>query len=110
MAKAWQMRAGLVAGRGEVKTLSFLIHGFMDAGALERERIDACIFKTITAEGPVSMCMHNAKRDSFILQPIRLYLPQGERLWQPLGEVPQQRGLKHAKGRTRQDLAKQRAH
>lgn len=93
--KAWQMRAGLAAGRGEVKTLSFLIHGFMDAGALERERIDACVFKTMTAEGPVSMCLHNAKRDSFILQ--------------PLGEAPQRYGLKHAKGRARQNLLKQRA-
>lgn len=93
--KAWQMRAGLAAARGEVKTLSFLIHGFMDAGALERERIDACVFKTMTAEGPVSMCLHNAKRDSFILQ--------------PLGEAPQRYGLKHAKGRARQNLLKQRA-
>ena len=107
--KAWQMKAGLAAGRGEVNTLSFLIHGFMDAGALERERIDACVFKTMTAEGPVSMCLHNAKRDSFILQPIRVYTSHGERLWQPLGEAPQRYGLKHAKGRARQDLIKQRA-
>lgn len=71
------------------------IHGFMDAGALERERIDACVFKTMTAEGPMSMCLHNAKRDSFILQ--------------PLGEAPQRYGLKHAKGRARQNLLKQRA-
>lgn len=108
--KAWRMRAGLASGRGEVNTLSFLIHGFMDAGALERERIDACIFKTMTSEGPVSMCTHNAKRDSYILQPIRMQTPQGERLWQPLGDAPQGRGLKHAKGRTRRDLLELRAH
>ena len=106
--KAWQMRAGLAAGRGKVNTLSFLIHGFMDAGALERERIDACVFKTMTADGPVSMCLHNAKRDRFILQPIRLQMPQGTRLWQPLGEAPQRSGLKHAKGRTRQGIMQQR--
>jgi hypothetical protein len=107
--KAWQMKAGLAAGRGRIETLSFLIHGFMDAGALDRERIDACIFKTMTAEGPVAMCLHNAKRDSFILQPIRVHMPQGARLWQPLGEAPQRTGLKHAKGRARQNLIKQRA-
>ena len=108
-AKAWQMRAGLAAGRGRIKTLSFLIHGFMDAGALERERIDACVFKTMTAEGPVSMCLHNAKRDSFILQPVRVWTPQGARLWQPLGEAPRRHGLKHVKGRARRDLIKQGA-
>jgi hypothetical protein len=107
--KAWQMRAGLAAGRGRVETLSFLVHGFMDAGALDGERIDACIFKTMTAEGPVAMCLHNAKRDSYILQPIRVHTPQGARLWQPLGEAPQRYGLKHAKGRARQDLIKQRS-
>ena len=106
--KAWQMRAGLATGRGRIKTLSFLVHGFMDAGALDRERIDACVFTTMTAEGPVSMCLHNAKRDSFILQPIRVQTPQGARLWQPLGEAPQRTGLKRAKGRVRQDLIKQR--
>ena len=81
----------------------------MDARALERDRIDACVFMTMTRDGPVSMCMHNARRDSFILQPIRVQTPQGARLWQPLGEAPQRYGLKHVKGRARQDLIKQRA-
>jgi hypothetical protein len=107
--KAWQMRAGLAAGRGRVRTLSFLIHGFMDAANLERERIDACVFKVMTAEGPVSMCLLNAQRDSFILQPIRLQTPQGERLWQPLGEARGRQGPKHAKGRRRQSLLQRRA-
>lgn len=100
--KAWQMRAGLAAGRGRVRTLSFLIHGFMDAHTLDRERIDACVFKVMTAQGPVSMCLHNAQRDRFILQPIRMQTLQGERVWQPLGEAP-----RHAKGRAR--LVTQRA-
>jgi hypothetical protein len=107
--KAWQMRTGLAVGCGRVETLSFLVHGFMDAGALDHERIDACVFKTMTAEGPVSMCLHNAKRDSFILQPIRVQTPQGVRLWQPLGEAAQRTGLKRAKGRARQEFFKQRA-
>lgn len=90
-AKAWQMRAGLVAGRGRINTLSFVIHGFMDAHALERERIEACVFKTMTRDGPVSMCLHNAKRDSFILPPLA-----------PIS-------LKHAKGRARARLLRQAA-
>jgi len=82
--KAWSMRADLVAARGRVRTLSFMVHGFMDAGGLERERIDACAFKTMTREGPVSMCLHNAKRDSYILQPIRIPTWAGDRYWNPL--------------------------
>jgi len=106
--KAWQMKAGLVAGRGRIRTLSFLIHGFMDASALESERIDACVFKTMTAQGPVSMCLHNAKRDSFILQPIRLSTSDGEHLWQPLGDALHS-GLKHVKGQARQKLLQRSA-
>ena len=90
-AKAWRMRAGLLAARGRINTLSFVIHGFMDARALERERIEACVFKAMTADGPVSMCLHNAKRDSFIQA--------------PLAPVD----LKHAKGRTRERLLRQEA-
>ena len=82
--KAWRMRNDLLAARGRIRTLSFFVHGFMDAGALERERIDACAFKTMTRDGPVSMCMHNAKRDSFILQPIVMHTSEGRRYWQPL--------------------------
>lgn len=120
-AKMWQMKADLAAARGRVHTLSFLIHGFMDAGALERERIDACVFKTMTQDGPVSMCLHNARRDSFILQPVRVHTWAGERYWQPLSgalsakpgttstPTPVRVGLKHAKGRVRQTLFLKRA-
>lgn len=116
-AKTWEMKADLVAAHGRVRTLSFLVHGFMDANALERERIDACVFKTMTQDGPVSMCLHNAKRDRFILQPVRLYGAPGRRFWQPLSgalsENPDttstitRAGIdrKHAKGRVRQTLA-----
>ena len=120
-AKAWQMKANLAAARGRVHTLSFLVHGFMDAGALERERIDACVFKTMTQEGPVSMCLHNARRDSFILQPVRVPTWAGDRYWQPLSgalsakpgvsstPIPAQAGPTHAKGRVRQTLSLKRA-
>lgn len=119
--KMWQMKADLFAARGRIRTLSFLIHGFMDARALQKERIDACVFKTMTQDGPVSMCLHNARRDSVILQPVRLHTRTGEHYWQPLsgtctvepGMTPAstlaQIGPKHAKGRVRQMLAYKRA-
>ena len=78
---AWQARADLWAAGGRVNKLSFVIHDFMDACRLERERIDACAFMAMTQGGPISMCLHNAKRDAFILAPIRL---GGRRFWDPI--------------------------
>jgi molybdenum cofactor biosynthesis enzyme MoaA len=86
--KAWQARADLWAARGRVNKLSFIIHNFMDACRLERARVDACAFMAMTQRGPISMCLHNAKRDAFILAPIRLSGSEGERFWDPVsGEV-----------------------
>ena len=85
--KIWKMKGDLLRSRGRVHTLSVVIHNFMDAGGLERERVDACVFKTMTAEGPLSMCLHNAKRDSFILRPIRMHRSGGEVFWNPLSGV-----------------------
>jgi len=119
--KVWRMREELVAARGRVNTISFLIHNFMHSGALERDRINACVFKVMTADGPVSMCMHNAKRDHFILQPISVRTPDGRKYWQPLtgkmrlnpdvaGDVkPEQHGLKRLKGLARQRLLARRS-
>jgi molybdenum cofactor biosynthesis enzyme MoaA len=105
--KLWHARGDLIRARGRVDKLSFFIHNFMDACSLEKERIDACIFTTATSEGPISMCLHNAKRDSFVLQPVRL--SEGNRFWNPLsnaitpqpGPIPQTIELyrKAAKGR-----------
>jgi len=81
--KTWAMRRQLLSARGRAHTLSFFVHGFMDASALERERIDACVFKVMTGDGPLSMCLHNARRDAFILQPVRVHRPEGVRFWQP---------------------------
>lgn len=115
--KAWAMRGSLVAARGKVRTISFVIHNFMDSCALERERIEACVFKVMTAEGPVSMCMHNAKRDSLILRPIRIHAPDGDKYWQPLtgqttpdrsAPVPVQLGVKCLKGQARERLLARR--
>ena len=77
---AMRMRGDLVRSRGSVHKMSFMIHNFMDACRLERERIDACIFHTATAEGTVSMCLHNARRDELTLAPIRM----GDGYWDPL--------------------------
>jgi molybdenum cofactor biosynthesis enzyme MoaA len=89
--KAWQARADLWATRGRVNKLSFVIHNFMNVCHLEPDRINACTFMAMTQQGPISMCLHNAKRNAFILAPIQLNGPDGERLWNPLsGEVTEQ--------------------
>ncbi|MFJ4290640.1 radical SAM protein [Cupriavidus sp. NPDC089707] len=82
--KAWAMRDDLIRSRGHVHTLSFVIHNFMDATRLEADRIEACAFKVITADGPMSMCLHNARRDAFILRPIRFYRAASPLFWDPL--------------------------
>jgi 7,8-dihydro-6-hydroxymethylpterin dimethyltransferase len=80
----WRARKDLIVARGKIHKLSLFVHNFMDACQLERDRVESCIFMTITADGPISMCMHNAKRDAFILQPVKFYR-QGElRNWNPL--------------------------
>jgi molybdenum cofactor biosynthesis enzyme MoaA len=82
--KIWRGRADLVRARGRVDKLSFLIHDFMDACQLENERIDACVFTAATNAGPISMCLHNAKRDLFILDPVKLDTGESVGFWNPL--------------------------
>ena len=90
--KLWRARYDLFAARGRVNKLSFFIHNFMDACALEKQRIDACRFMVATQAGPISMCLHNAKRDEFILAPLRIGDPSHERIWNPLtGEATSER-------------------
>lgn len=79
--KTLALRRGLIAG-ARPHLITFYIHNFMHAHALERERCKACVFMAITRDGPVSMCVHNAKRDSYILQPVR---QSDGTLWHPLG-------------------------
>jgi pyruvate-formate lyase-activating enzyme len=82
--KLWKMRRDLVASRGRVHKLSFFVQNFMDATALEPERIHACSFMVMTGNGPISMCAHNARRDEFILKPVALTTDAGPAIWNPL--------------------------
>lgn len=102
----WHLRHDLLVGHGHVHRLGFFIHEFMDACHLQRDRVDACAFMVATADGPVSMCLHNAKRDSFILKPIRLRAGSEGELWDPLtGDASTPRHHIPLKGRTRQNQA-----
>ena len=113
--KVWRAKGDLLQAHGRVHKLSFFIHNFMDACNLEQDRTDACIFTAATGDGPISMCLHNAKRDVFILSPVRLGGAQGDRFWNPLsGEVSARParlhpvldvGRKKAKGRLKRALA-----
>lgn len=78
---AWRMRRDLLAARGRVHKLTLFTHSFMDANALDAERVDACVFMAITQDGPLSMCAYNAQRDAYLLRP----LPMADgSTWQPL--------------------------
>ena len=73
----WRARKGL-------KKLTFVIHNFMDAGALVPERVASCTFMVATDGGFVSMCAHNAAREAFIKKPLRVETETGTRVWDPL--------------------------
>ncbi|MFT7234956.1 MAG: putative radical SAM superfamily Fe-S cluster-containing enzyme [Methylophagaceae bacterium] len=72
-----QMGRHLFLGGGKIHKLSFFMQNFMDANELVQERIEACSFMVMTADGPVSMCEHNAKRDDFILKPLTVERQDG---------------------------------
>jgi 7,8-dihydro-6-hydroxymethylpterin dimethyltransferase len=118
--KLWQLRRGLISSRGRVHKLSFHVHHFMDADRLERSRCESCVFMTMTRNGPVSMCVHNAKRDVFILESVSLRVADGRAFWDPLqGRIvakpdpsppdPSTYPLKRLKGRARARMLAQRA-
>ncbi len=77
----WRMKRDLPRAVRGVNKISFFIHNFMDASALEQERLDTCVFMAATQHGPMPMCEYNAMRDQIMLQPITL--ANGE-TWQPL--------------------------
>ncbi len=81
--KLWSARRGLLR-RERIGKITFFVHNFMDAGDLDPERVRNCSFMVMTEEGPVSMCEHNARRDAYILKPIRLPTASGAAAWNPL--------------------------
>lgn len=88
--KLWAARADLLRARGRVDKLTFVLHNFMDERKLEHDRLEACVFMVATGEGPLSMCLHNAKRDDYLWQPIQLHIGKG------------QSAAKYLRGRARQ--------
>jgi pyruvate-formate lyase-activating enzyme len=93
ISKLWRAKRDLMAARGRVNKLSFLVHNFMDACRLENDRITACTFMAATAAAPISMCLHNARRDSFILAPMER---SNGRFWDPAsGSETDQPAAKH---------------
>lgn len=82
--KAWSMRRDLWAASGRAHRLSFYVHAFMDASCLDCNRVAACIFMVATGDGPISMCLHNAKRDAFILPPTQIEREGRIVWWDPL--------------------------
>jgi hypothetical protein len=67
----------------------------------------------MTRDGPISMCVHNAKRDLFILQPVTVRPGHRAEPWHSLGtaELPQAAShpLKRLKGRTRRQVLEDRS-
>ncbi len=118
----WRMKWDLLKSGFKVNKLSFFIHNFMDACKLEEERLEGCVFMVATKDGPLSMCMHNAKRDEYILAPVKMKSIEGEKVWNPLtgtldpipaGTIfeldPTTLPMKNAKGRVKQVLKEQKA-
>ena len=65
----------------------------MDKDQLVQDRIDACSFMVMTADGPVSMCKHNASRDDYILKPVKIFRADGSNyIFEPIKSktVPRQ--------------------
>lgn len=106
---AWRVKGDLLRARLRVRKLSILIHNFMDARHLDRERLDACVFMAATPEGPMPMCEFNARRSEILNRP--LPLADGS-LWQPRRAATNVREfpLRFVKGRGRPDAAPQTRH
>lgn len=102
--KAWALKAGLLRSGAKLHKLTFYIHNFMDAQQLDEERCATCIFMTMTRDGPISMCVHNAKRDSFLTQSIETQTGA----WQPLQKQSAKQPLKRLKGRRRAEFLAKR--
>jgi 7,8-dihydro-6-hydroxymethylpterin dimethyltransferase len=81
----WRAKLDLPRAVNGVNKISFFIHNFMDASALEQERLDTCVFMAATQHGPMPMCEYNAMRDQIMLQPIAM---EDGGVWNPLRSHP----------------------
>lgn len=110
---AWENRRHVARLPLRVGKLSFFVHNFMDASALDRERCDACSFMVMTPDGPLSMCVHNAKRDDYLLVPARVERGEKVLFFNPVtgrleDKIPQQLAVslnrKNARGSAKYGL------
>ena len=88
---AWKAKRDLLAARARVGKLSFFVHNFMDACHLDADRVAACSFMVMTPEGPLSMCLHNAKRDDYLLVPAAVQKESRVMFWNPATGALQER-------------------
>ncbi|MDZ7265990.1 MAG: TIGR04283 family arsenosugar biosynthesis glycosyltransferase [candidate division KSB1 bacterium] len=81
---AWRMKGDLLRSGLRVHKLSFFVHNFMHAQALDPERIANCSFMVMTVNGPMSMCLHNANRDAYITAPFVIRQNGQEQVFNPV--------------------------
>ena len=92
LARKLRVCAGpLVRGRCQPRKLMFFLQNFQDRDALDPERIELCSFHVMTQHGPISMCLHNASRDDYIL-------PENQPGVYPAGTQPVRGVAPHACG------------
>ena len=112
-ALAWRERHDFLAARGKIGKISFFVHNFMDSSQLDKARCDACSFMVMTPEGPMSMCVHNAKRDDYLLVPARVTRASRLKFFNPVtgqledrmpGKIAVTLTRKSARGRAREGL------
>ncbi|MEM9061487.1 MAG: radical SAM protein [Pseudomonadota bacterium] len=108
-----RLGSGVWRARGKVRSQTIFIHNFMDAQRLERDRCEGCVFMVATEDGPLSMCVHNAKRDVELFRPARTgdgrwwSAATGEITGEPVSSAASPVPLRKLKGRARL-LAKRR--
>lgn len=115
--KLWETKADLLVARGKMHKMAFFTHNFQDAQHLEHDRCESCSFTVITPEGPMSMCVHNAKRDAYLLVSAKvvrnanvLYFnpATGEMMEQEPEKIEVKLTRKNARGRSKEEVNKNR--
>jgi hypothetical protein len=75
---------GMWLKKNDPRKLTLIIHNFMDASDLDPMRVSNCSFMVATDKGFVSMCAHNAARETFIRRPLVMETAEGKKTWNPL--------------------------